>query len=449
MDPDTGQPFTSVTQLLRVALQRNVPHDDETYLTFLDGAPFEYDGGERPIRLEAEPAVLSTVAAVPAGSPVVIRDVLTSRGRARLAVVPVGIEGQEASGAYVIAIAVDRERDELLDLMRLYALVSLGSLLLVAAVGWLVAGRLLRPLRTLREAAHRITETDLTERIPVRGADDVTDLTRTYNAMLDRLQSAFDTQREFLDDAGHELRTPVTIVRGHLELLDPSNPRDVAETRDPLLDEIDRMGRLVDDLILLAKARRPDFVTAGTVDLAALTDQVLDKARALGDRDWQVEARAEADVPGDPQRLTQALLQLAHNAVKYSEPRTAVRVGSAIHRGEAHLWVRDEGRGIDPGDLGHIFERFGRAQSGRGVDGSGLGLAIVAAIASAHGGRVEVDSTPGRGSTFTVVVPLAPDAATTNDDDAGDHPHRSLDPPAVDAADATDPAGGTVTGART
>lgn len=408
VDPETGRPFTALEPLFETALQRNVADENETFLTMVDGDPFLLPGGGRPIDLEDEPAVLDLVRSIPPGADVRRADVETSQGTVRLAAVQVAFAGLPATGTYVVAHVVDREREELIDSARTYTFVSLGALLLVALVGWLVAGRLLRPLRVLREATYRITEADLTERIPVTGADDVSDLTRTYNDMLDRLQSAFETQRQFIDDAGHELRTPVTIVRGHLELLDPADPAEVVETRDLVLDEVDRVGRLVEDLILLAQARRPDFIRPGTVELGRLTDEVLDKARALGDRTWRVDARAEATVPGDAQRLTQALLQLASNAVKFSEPGSQVAVGSAITGDEAWLWVRDTGVGIHPDDAARIFARFGRAETGRGVEGSGLGLAIVSAIAEAHNGRVVVESRPGAGATFTLTLPCSP-----------------------------------------
>ena len=408
VDPDTGEPFTTLEPLFTTALQNNVADENETFLTLIDGEPYVYPGGGRPVELESEAAVLELVRSVPAGADVRRADVETSAGKTRLAVVQVQFADTPQTGAYVVAYVVDLERAELVDAARTYTFVAVGALLLLALVGWLVAGQLLRPLRLLREAALRITETDLTERIPVTGADDVSDLTRTYNAMLDRLQSAFEMQRQFIDDAGHELRTPVTIVRGHLELLDPSDAGEVAETRALVLDELDRMGRLVEDLILLAQARRPDFVRHGTVEIGRLTDEVLDKARALGDRRWLVEARAEGSVQADPQRLTQALLQLAHNAVKFSAAGSEIAIGSTIADGEARLWVRDDGVGIHPADAQRIFARFGRSETGRGVEGSGLGLAIVSAIAEAHAGHVEVDSRPGAGATFSLVLPSQP-----------------------------------------
>jgi len=405
IDPESGRHFSSVERLLRVALQRNVPDRNETYLTVLDGEPLEFDGGNRPIRLEDEPAVLQAAAEVTASSSVVIRDVDTSDGPARLAIVPLSVEGDEATGSYVMAYALDREREDLFRLARTYLLASVLSLLLVAVVGWLVAGRLLRPLRSLREATQRISETDLSERIPVQGNDDVSELTRTYNSMLDRLESALDTQRRFLDDAGHELRTPLTIVRGHVELLDASDSAEVEETRALLLDEIDRMSRMVEDLILLSKAKRPDFLIVDVIDLGTFTRDVLEKVRTLGERQWTSDDVGEGPFIGDAQRLTQALVELAYNAVKFSPEGSRISLGSKWHADEVRLWVADEGAGLESTEIDHVFARFGRASSGRGVDGSGLGLSIVSAIAQAHGGRVEVGTSLGAGSTFTVVVP--------------------------------------------
>lgn len=405
IDPESGLPFSSVERLLRVVLQRNVPDRNETYLTILDGEPLEFDGGSRPIRLEDEPEVLAAAEEVTAAGSVVIRDVATSAGPARLAIVPLSIDGDGATGSYIMAYSLNGERDDLFRLARTYLLASVLSLALVAVVGWLVAGRLLRPLRSLREATQRISETDLSERIPVQGNDDVSDLTRTYNSMLDRLQSVLETQRRFLDDAGHELRTPLTIVRGHVELLEPSDPAEVEETRVLLLDEIDRMSRMVEDLILLSKARRPDFLILDVVDLAPFTRDVFEKVQTLGERQWTCTQVGQGQFIGDAQRLTQALVELAHNAVKFSPEGSRICVGSAMDGGEVRLWVADEGAGLDPSEINHVFDRFGRASSGRGVDGSGLGLSIVSAIAHAHGGRVEVETTVDAGSTFSILVP--------------------------------------------
>jgi signal transduction histidine kinase len=412
VDGQTGQPFTSVEELLRVALQHNVPGEYQTFLTMLEGRPLQFDGGNRPVRLEQEKTVLDAVTQAGRGSTVVVRDVETSAGTVRLGIVPVsmppddGGSGASQHGTYVVGVAVGEQRAGLLALTGTHALVALGALLLVGLVGWVVATRLLSPLAALRSASRRITEQDLGVRIPEGGGpDDVSELTRAYNAMLDRLEAGFSAQRQLLDDAGHELLTPLTILRGHRELLDTTSPTEVAETRALVLDELDRMSRLVDDLLMLAKAQRPDFAQQKAVRLDALIQEVADKARALGDRSWKIHNPPAAAVLADPQRLTQALIQLAHNAVRYSDPGTCIELGCDVGQADVRLWVRDEGHGIRADDMERIFERFGRAASGRGIEGSGLGLPIVAAIATAHAGRVEVESAEGCGSTFTLVLP--------------------------------------------
>jgi two-component system, OmpR family, sensor kinase len=211
---------------------------------------------------------------------------------------------------------------------------------------------------------------------------------------------------------GHELRTAITVVRGHLELLDSGDRREVAETTTLVLGELDRMSRLVDDLVTLSSAERPDFLRPVQVDVGFLVDDVLEKARTLGDRAWGVESRGSAYVLGDPQRLTQALLALAHNAVKFTAPGGTVALGHGadVHARTVRVWVRDSGPGVRSEDAARIFRRRVRGTpNGPGTargPGSGLGLAIVSSIAHAHGGRVELDSEPGLGATFTLVLPL-------------------------------------------
>ncbi len=405
VDPATGRGFDDVEQLLDVALARNVSDDAESFAALLDGAPLVVPAPGGPVRLADQPRLLAALRALPPGLQVAPTDVETSIGTVRYAAVQVRRPGSARVGTFVVAYAVDRERRELVNNTRTYALVAGLSLLLLAVVGSVVIGRLLRPLRLLREAAQRTAETDFGEPIPVRGDDEVSDLTRSFNAMLVRLSNAFTEQRTFIDDAGHELRTPVTIVRGHLEVLDPTDEQEVRETRALVLDELDRTGRLVDDLILLAKSGRPDFVRPAAYDVALLTVEVLDNAVALGHRRWRIDARADVELVADRQRLTQALLQLAENAVRSTETASTVAVGSSATDREVRMWVRDDGPGVAPADRERIFERFGRAETGRGAEGSGLGLSIVSAIAHAHGGRVELVSEPGEGAVFTLVLP--------------------------------------------
>jgi signal transduction histidine kinase len=185
------------------------------------------------------------------------------------------------------------------------------------------------------------------------------------------------------------------------------DPEERRETVALVTDELDRMSRFVDDLLLLAKAEREDFLRVGPVELGALTDELLEKAQALGTRHWQLESRGEARLLADRQRLTQAIMGLAQNAVQHTADDDPVWIGSSVDGTEAALWVRDGGRGIPRRDQARIFERFARASgSRRRSEGAGLGLSIVRAIAEAHGGRVELASRPGAGATFTVMIPL-------------------------------------------
>ncbi len=250
-------------------------------------------------------------------------------------------------------------------MFRVLLAISGVALLMTTGIAWVVAGRILKPVRLVRATAAQLTEQDLTRRIPVHGNDDVAALAETFNAMLDRLERAFATQRLFVDDAGHELRTPITIVRGHLELMG-DDPAEREETVRLVTDELDRMSRIVEDLLLLAKAERPDFVTPEPVQLAELTADVFVKARTLGDRDWVLAEVADRETRLDPQRITQAMVQLAQNAVQHTTAGQTIRIGSRAAGARIELYVADTGPGVQPQDAEVIFERFRRARHGAG-----------------------------------------------------------------------------------
>lgn len=401
-DPDTGQPFgDNVAAIFDTYLARNIPGEREALLTLVDGRPYratqaEFDLFERPELVERWNALR-------VGEQ---RRVTTPNGSVEYLAVPVLVEGVPL-GVFVVAEFLDRERAEVDEAVRVTAAVSFAVLLLGSTAAWVVAGRVLTPVRILTDTARSITETDLSQRIEVTSRDELGELTQTFNTMLGRLQQAFDSQQRFAQDAGHELRTPITIVRGHLELMS-DDPQDRAETVALVTDELDRMSRLVDDLLLLARAERPDFLRRDDVELTALAGEVLTKASALGDRDWQLEATATGTIDGDRQRLTQALVQLAANACQHTKTGDTVALGSSRSPGQVRLWVRDTGSGIVPEARERIFTRFARGEeSRRNSSGAGLGLAIVAAITEAHDGSIELHSEVGVGSTFVMVLPTA------------------------------------------
>ena len=218
---------------------------------------------------------------------------------------------------------------------------------------------------------------------------------------------------ERVDDAGHELRTPITVIRGHLELMD-DDPESSQATLRIVTTELDRMGRIVTDLLALAKADRPDFVRASEdVDTSMLTVALEAKISALADRRWRVARIAEGTARLDAQRITQAVLQLAQNAVQHTRDGDAITLASDIvddpELGRAlTISVEDTGPGVPHAEREHIFERFshGEPPDGRRHSGAGLGLAIVRAIAEGHHGRVDVGGEPGQGAVFTLVLPV-------------------------------------------
>ncbi|PYE12122.1 signal transduction histidine kinase [Williamsia limnetica] len=401
IDPATGRKFDNVAELFEVYLSRQVPDEDEILLG-VDNArsefPFYKAEARPPYAVQDDAGLLAGVNASASSW----GNTGTPAGEMRWAKVPV-TSTNGSSGHLLIGYFTQPARDEVASIMTTAAWAALLALLLIAGVGWVVAGQILAPVRTVRKAAAEISAHDLTQRIPVQRRDDIGELAETFNSMLDRLDDAFATQRQFLDDAGHELRTPITIVQGHLDVMG-DDPADRDETLRLVTDELARMTRMVDDLLLLAKARRPDFVRPGPVALADLTSDIYRKVEQLGNRSWSVDSTSTDIVRVDAQRVTQALVQLAHNAVRHTRDGDRIELGSAVDDHVVTFWVADTGSGVSPADAEKIWERFSRG-SGYTGEGAGLGLAIVKAIAEAHGGRAILMDKQGAGSTFGIELP--------------------------------------------
>ncbi|MCR8676311.1 HAMP domain-containing histidine kinase [Micrococcus sp. HG099] len=407
VDPETGEPPDSAAAFIRLAMLRVLPHDNEGILGLAPDRAELAASGAVELRLEEDPELVAWALARVGDQEARAETVTTDSTTYRAVVVPVTGWGQDDAGALLLAVDVDAEVGRLDRTFLGFAGGALLTTVFALAVGVPLLRRVFAPLESLQEAVGEVTEHDLDRRVEVIGHDDVAALGHSFNAMLERLEDSFASQRRLLDDAGHELRTPVTIVQGHLEVMDPDDPADVRETTRLTLDELDRMSRLVDDLLVLAKAQHPDFLRPAPVDVAELTRGVLARASGFDGHVWELDGVAEATVSLDAQRITQAWLQLAANAVRYSEPGTVVRLGSAVEGGRLRLWVQDHGVGVRPQDRAQIFERFGRGAHGTRADGSGLGLAIVSSIAAAHGGEVSLDSVPGLGSVFRIELPLS------------------------------------------
>jgi signal transduction histidine kinase len=401
VDPETGEPFgEGVRRILDTFLERNVPARNEALLAFVDGEPYARSRNVLPYRLDEDQALVerwATLAEPEAGS------VETPGGTVRYLAVPILTRG-ESGGVFVAAVFRDLEAESIGTATRAATLVGMAAVVVGSLLAYVLARRILRPVQAVEATAVTISESDLSRRIEVTGDDEIAHLAETFNDLLERLDRAFSAQRAFVDDAGHELRTPITIVRGQLELLsdDPEQRRRAIELAT---GELDRMSRMVNDLLLLAKAQQPDLLELDLVEIGDLTRGVSEKGAVLGDRRWRLDAVADGGVVGDRQRLEQALIELLKNAVDHTETEDEIGLGSEISGGRARFWVRDTGAGIPPEMLEHVFERFSRGGPHR-TDGAGLGLSIARAIAEAHGGRLQVESELGAGTTFTIEVPV-------------------------------------------
>jgi signal transduction histidine kinase len=318
-------------------------------------------------------------------------------------------------GAFVqVGKSSEARRDLLARFRAVLALVTLSIVLLALTGGWLATQSAVQPIRRLTAAVGRIVRTGKTdERVAIAPHEDeaINELTRLYNAMLDKIEGLVTGMRGALDNVSHDLRTPLTRLRGAAELA-LAGPPEVDRYRDALADcveETDRVLVMLDTLMDISEAESGAMPLARErVPLREVVDRAIDLYHEVADaKGVQLEAPVVEDltVTGDRVRLEQVAANLIDNAVKYTPGGGRVTVGVRRERDLAVLWVADTGRGIPPDDLPRIWERLFRGDESRTERGLGLGLSLVKAVVEAHGGTVEVQSEPGRGATFSVALP--------------------------------------------
>jgi two-component system OmpR family sensor kinase len=329
-------------------------------------------------------------------------------GEVRILGRPASSQGQ----AFVVVVgsSTDDRNETLAGLARAFLIGAPLAIVLASGLGYLLAGRSLAPVAAMRRRAQEITAERSGERLPLpRAEDEIHHLGETLNLMLDRLEAGLQRERDFVSDASHELRTPLAILGAELELADrpARSPEYLRAAVGSAREEIDRLSRLAEDLLLIARfdeGRLP--IARQPVQLRALLERVRDRfaSRAKsGQREIAVDAPTGPPVELDPFRVEQALENLVDNALLHGSGD--VRLSAREEDGFVVLEVSDEGSGFAAGFEGEAFERFTRADAGRGGGGTGLGLAIVRAIAVAHEGMVDVVSDPGD-STTTLQVRL-------------------------------------------
>jgi two-component system OmpR family sensor kinase len=293
------------------------------------------------------------------------------------------------------------------------AIGGVSAVLLSIVLGNWIALNSLRPIDAVTTTALQITlADDLSRRIPleVPAGSEVGRLIQAFNETLSRLEKLFSAQSRFLADVSHELRTPLTSIRGNVDLIRRMGPD--AESLDAVQSEVDRMIRLVGDLLLLSRAEAGTLpLSKGPVEIDTLLLEVLQQAVGLaqGKVEIRIGNLEQTVVNGDRDRLKQLLLNLVVNGLQYTQPGGRVVLSLRVVEDWVHITISDNGPGIPPEELPHIFDRFYRVEKSRSrsaLGGSGLGLSIAQWIAQGHDGRIEVASEPGKGTTFSVWLPL-------------------------------------------
>jgi heavy metal sensor kinase len=331
----------------------------------------------------------------------------------RARIVPIE-QGGRVTGVLVVGLTEDDIAETLRSLLVILAVAYPATLLLASTGGVFLAGRALSPIDRITRLAQRISAEDLSQRLDLAPADDeVGRLARTFNDMIARLDAAFRRQRQFTADASHELRTPLTAVKGQVEVA-LSRPRDAVAYRHVLQgvnEEADRLIRLVGSLLTLARAdAREIAIAAEPVDVGELIASAVEQVRPAAQERGVIVGLESGDqlvLQADQDLLLQLLLNLLDNALKHTERGGTVSAGWSGDGASARLWVRDTGAGIAAEHHERIFERFYRVDKARSREagGAGLGLSISRWIAGVHGGTISVESAPGRGATFSVVLP--------------------------------------------
>jgi len=412
--PDERGAWTSSTAALTAVVERMSPDDNTGALGMAEGRITTVPGVELDLALDGEHDFAAHVERTRHDDGPTIGTYAEAGVVWRYLAAPIAVPGSPdpSEVVFVMVYDVEAELGEFNAAARAFIIASVAVVAVVAAAGTLVATRLLRPLRHMREIAERVSERSLDERIPAVGNDDVADLAETMNRMLDRLDSALDSQRQLLSDVGHELKTPITIVRGHVELMDPENPTDARDTQALAADELERMSQLIEDLSAAAALHGPRPVQTAPVDVADLVVQIERKASALSGAHVRLGSIAQGVVDLDAGRITQAMLQLVQNALTHGGGQ--IEIGSRTIPGRLELWVRDYGPGVPDHVKQRIFERFTRGADAQTRTGSGLGLSIVRVIARAHGGDIRVVDAEGGGALFIITVPRTDDAADSS-----------------------------------
>ena len=338
-------------------------------------------------------------------------------GTSHLRVLSVPVEtGDDSLGTLQAAVSLETVDTVIRELLQFLFLIGLAALVLAILLGWLSTRQALAPLETMTETALQITQADdLSMRIPAHNTsdDEVGSLVSAFNQTLGRMEELLNSQKRFVADVGHELRTPLTVLKGNIDLMHQLSEFDEGSLSS-INSEVERMTRLVEDLLLLGQADAGKLPLDHTlVELDTVLLEVFQHAHVLteGKTEVRIGDIDQVLVNGDRDRIKQVLLNLIGNAINHTPAGGEIEVSLGKDDRWACLRVKDNGIGISPEDMAHIFERFYRSEKSRvrsrNGKGFGLGLSIANWIVQNHGGRIEVKSAEGEGTTFSVWLPLS------------------------------------------
>jgi two-component system OmpR family sensor kinase len=314
---------------------------------------------------------------------------------------------QVAASMYMVDVTLQ-------SLLQILTIIAVAGIIFAAILSWFLTAQALLPLVEITETALRISKAeDLSQRVPPRGSgtDEMGRMVEAFNDTLGRMEQLFSSQQRFFADVSHEMRTPLTVIKGNVDLMRRMHTFD-QESLDSIDDEVDRLTRLVGDLLLEAQVESGKLpLQFSPVELDTLLLEVFKEMRVLSRErvSLRIPEIDQVMVLGDRDKLKQVFINLISNAIKYTPQGGEVTLSLAKVGSQARLVVRDTGQGIPAEDLPHIFERFYRAEKSRTrskVGGFGLGLSIAWWIINKHGGTIEVDSTEGKGSTFCIYLPM-------------------------------------------
>lgn len=387
----------------------------------LSGHPALASAGARS--LGETPTVAQWLAQPPPGSQ--IRTVRDGANTYLALASPIRTPSGAVIGVLVAAAGLAPLQAQRSQVLLLAASEAAVALMVALVSSYLVLRRLLVAVDTVTRAAVQASVEDLDTRLGGNARDEVGQLATAFDGMLERLSGAFEAQRRLLSDVSHQLRTPLTVARGHLEVLERSaSPElyEVRETTSTVIGVLTSMTSLVDRLLLLSRSFSPDFIDAQPVDLRSLMAEIFDAARVLAERTWSLAPVPDLVLMVDEEKLRGVLLNLVDNAVKATETADLIEL-AVRHDSEVVFSVSDTGTGIAEDARPGVFDRF-RQAGPQSLQGAGLGLAIVKAVAEAHGGRVHLDSTEGEGTTICIVLPASCVRRRDLDDDGLSDDHR-------------------------